>query len=81
MSFTPITFVNGETLITPAKLRHIETQIDEIETDTSDLRTRSGSSLMAEKLATEPTSNDARIYFNTTTGKMNGYDGIVWGEW
>jgi hypothetical protein len=35
---------------------------------------------MAEKLATAPTGTEARIYFNTVTGKMNFYDGISWKE-
>ncbi len=67
--------------ITPIKLRKMEEQyeraLDSIGTIPRESTT---DPLMAEKLATAPTGNEARIYFNTTTGKMNFYDGISWKE-
>ncbi len=81
MSFEPITWINDETLITPARLRHMETQYEEAIAETAGpMRTDTSETLTAEKLATEPTGAEARIYFNTTTGQLWGHDGTAWQE-
>ena len=81
MSFEPIAWVNDEILITPARLRHMETQYEEaIDETAGPMRTDTTEPLTAEKLATEPTGAEARIYFNTDTGQLWGYDGASWKE-
>ena len=72
--FTPIKIINDETLITPAVLRHFETQYEKAIADSSGpMRTDTTTILRAELRTTQPTGAAGRIYFNTSTGKLWGY--------
>ena len=80
MPFTPINILNHEppsttgTLITPAILRHFETQYEKAIADSSGpMRTGTSETLKAELLSTQPIGSAGRIYFNTTTGQLWGY--------
>ena len=74
MTFTPITIVDEETLITPNELRHFETQYEKaIEDSSGPMRSDTTTTLTAELRTTQPTGAAGRIYFNTSTGKLWGY--------
>ena len=80
MPFTPINILNHEppsttgTLITPAVLRHFETQYEKAIADSSGpMRTDTANTLKAELRTTQPTGAAGRIYFNTTTGQLWGF--------
>lgn len=87
MPFTPITIINDDpptttgTLVTPATLRHFETQYEQSIADASiPMRTDTTETLKAELLATQPAGGTGRIYYNTSTGQLWGYDGTAWKE-
>ena len=74
MAFTPIAIVNDETLITPAVLRHFETQYEQAIADSAgSMRSDTTTTLKAELRTTQPTGAAGRIYFNTTTGQLWGF--------
>ena len=80
MPFTPIVIINDDppttegTLITPAILRHFETQYEQAIADSSGpMRTDTSETLKAELLTTQPAGATGRIYFNTTTGQLWGF--------
>ena len=82
MAFEPITFVNGETLITAARLRHIDSQYDEAAAYINqNMRQANNKALRAQVAASAPTGAAGRFYFNSTDGKMYGHDGVSWGAW
>ena len=82
MAFEPITFVNGETLITAARLRHIDSQYDEAAAYINqNLRQANNKALRAQVAASAPAGATGRFYFNSTDGKMYGYNGTSWGAW
>ena len=74
MSFEPIIWVNDETLITPARLRHMETQYEKALQEASEpMRTDTAVTLKAEILSAEPAGTAGRIHFNTSTGQLWGF--------
>ena len=80
MSFIPID-VESTTLITPALLRRIESQIDAgLAFANTNIRQDDASPLKTEIRASNPANTVGVVYFNTTTGKMRGFDGIAWQE-
>lgn len=85
--FVPITIINDNppttegTLITPHELRHFETQYERaIEDSAAPMRTSTTETLRAQLLTSQPTGATGRIYYNTSTGQLWGYDGTAWKE-
>jgi len=82
MAFTPITFANWETLITPARLRHIETQYDKAaDYIDQNMRQATNKALRAQVATSAPAGATGRFYFNSSDGKIYGYNGTNWEEW
>ena len=82
MAFEAITFINGKTLITAEAIRHIETQYDEaVAYINQNLRQANNKELRAQVAASAPAGATGRFYFNSTDGKMYGYNGTSWGAW
>ena len=78
MPYTPINWTT-DTLVTPARMRHMETQHEQAVADGSPIiRSSSNEGLAAETVSAAPAGQDARIYYNTTDNKMYGYNGNEW---
>lgn len=76
MPFTPIVWIDGSVLITPARLRHMETQHEQAVADgTSTVRDDNTSPLKPGINASEPSGETGLMYYNSTDGKMYGYNG------
>lgn len=73
---------DGTIMLTPAKLRHMETQYEKAAAYiNSNMRQANNKALRAEVAASAPTGAGGRFYFNSTDGKMYGHDGTSWGAW
>ncbi len=61
-------------LVTPEKLRHIETQYELALPDARVNNTQ----LEAQVASTAPTGEQAMVYFNTEDNQLYGYNGTEW---
>ena len=64
----------GTTLITPARLRKLETQHEKLLVDAR----VANEPLLAEIASSAPTGETAMIYVNSTDNKLYGYNGTSW---
>jgi hypothetical protein len=82
MGYTKTTWVDGTTEITPARLRNLETQYDEViaEWETNPIRTLVNQALAVEVLASAPSHAVGRIYLNSTDKELYISDGSAWIE-
>ena len=63
-----------ESLVTPERLRHLETQYELALVDARVNNTQ----LEVQVASTAPTGEQAMVYFNTENNKIYGYDGTEW---
>ena len=63
-----------ENLVTPERLRHLETQYELALVDARVNNTQ----LEVQVASTAPTGEQAMVYFNTENNKIYGYDGTEW---
>jgi len=82
MSYQKTTWVGGEegTEITPARLRNLETQYDEVIAywEANPFRLLAGEPLAVETAASAPSHGAGRIYYNSTSGELIISDGAEW---
>ena len=86
MTYTKTTW-EAQTPISPSRLNNMDSQYDEFASylDANPPRVASAEDIVVEVLSSAPTHSDARIYFDTTSEKLNLSDGsswtsIVWGR-
>lgn len=72
---------NGTIMLTPDRLRHMETQYEEAAAYIDqNLRQTNNKELRAEVVGVEPEGEEGRFYFDLAEGKMFGY-GAGWEAW
>lgn len=75
MAYVKQTWVNETTLITPTLLNHLETQFDQAILQLDTVVRLANTDLLVEVAASAPAGANGKLYFNSTTGKFNYYNG------
>jgi len=80
MPYIPIEWTT-ETLITARRMRVMETQYEQAVADAGTSTRSSTTEIRSEIRTGNPaTPNIGRFYYNSTTGKMVGWNGTTWTE-
>lgn len=78
--YNKTTWINATTLITPALLNHLETQYDEAVAELDTIVRLANTELLVQTAASAPAGADGKLYFDSTTGKFNYYNGSAFVE-
>lgn len=80
MAYVKQVWVNATTLITTDLLNHLETQYDEAVLQNDTIVRLANTELLVEVAASAPAGANGKLYFNSTTGKFNYYNGTAFIE-
>jgi hypothetical protein len=78
--YNKTTWINATTLITPALLKKLETQYDEAVAELDTIVRLANTELLVQVAASAPAGADGKLYFDSTTGKFNYYNGSAFVE-
>lgn len=73
-------WINSTTLITPDRLNNLEKQYDEAVAELDTIVRLANTELLVQVAASAPAGADGKLYFDSTTGKFNYYNGSAFVE-